>query len=372
MPEPIRWSAAEAAIGEDDPDADWVLKPQEHAALLPSEAGVLQRILSRPGDMPRLMARFVKRDVEADRQQRRYRSAHRWVKRLAYAAAGTGLFALSMHLILGYVSDLQPILVGVHALLIVSLAACAAWINGVDPRSQWLSARGEAELLRVALFDRVLASEEPSAPTELPLLPLQLAYFRRYQLDVQLRYFEGRGRQLTRSAGLPRWYTAPVIAVVIIAFALAALLFGQLAFEYGLDVPNALILKFDFQRIEPLARWSFVALALSSIYAIVLTQQNVSEDSRNGARYLALHRNLAFLKEEAYERVRQAAEAGERPLVEKFVRLVHDQMIAEQNEWISFNRLVNEQDELVAARSAVGLAELFADRFEAKPGAAQN
>jgi hypothetical protein len=309
MPGPIMWSAAEAAIGEDDRSADWELRPEEHAALLPVQAGALKRIISRPGDIPRLVARYVDRDTEANRQQRRYRSARRWVKRLAYAAAGTGLFALSMHLILGYVSDLQPILVGAHALLILSLAVCAAWINGADPRSKWLSARGEAELLRVALFDRVLASDEPVTPPELPLLPLQLAYFRRYQLDVQLRYFQGRGKEFTRPAGLPRWYTAPMIAVVIIASALAALLFGPLAFEYGLDVPNALILPFDFQHIEPLARWSFLALALSSIYAIVLTQQNVSEDNRNGTRYLALHRNLAFLKDEAYERVRKAAEA---------------------------------------------------------------
>jgi hypothetical protein len=35
-----------ATIGVDDPDADYLLRPKEHAALLPNEAGALKRVLS--------------------------------------------------------------------------------------------------------------------------------------------------------------------------------------------------------------------------------------------------------------------------------------------------------------------------------------
>jgi len=36
------------AIGKDDPRADWILRPEEHADRLPAEAGALKRILERP------------------------------------------------------------------------------------------------------------------------------------------------------------------------------------------------------------------------------------------------------------------------------------------------------------------------------------
>jgi len=364
MGERIEWSAAEAAVGEDDPDSDWKLRPLEHAGSLPVEAGPLQRILSGKGDIPRLMARYVERDSEAGHQQRRYRRARRRLVGLAYAAAVTGLLALGLHMVVRHVSDAQTVLVAIHAMLVLALAGLAAWLTSVDPRSKWLAARGDAEQLRVALFERVLASHDEQASGELPLLPLQLAYFRRYQLDVQLRYFQGRGKQLTRLAGVSRWYTAPCIAIVLIALGLAVLILAQLGFEYGLDVPNGLILAADFEQVEAFARWGFLALGFSSIYAIVLTQQSVTEDQRNGTRYLAVHQNLAFLKEGAYERVRKAAEAGNKAMVDKFVGLVHGLMLAEQSEWISYDKLVTEQDKLTAAN---GLVELFADRFEPAP-----
>src|SRR5262245_60691847 len=87
------------------------------------------------------------------------------------------------------------------------------------------AARGEAEQLRVALFDRVLATDQAVQDAELALLPLKLAYFRRYQLDAQLRYFGGRGKQLERTVGLPLSLTLPTVAIalLVLGFGLACL-----------------------------------------------------------------------------------------------------------------------------------------------------
>jgi FHA domain-containing protein len=357
-------SAAEAAIGGDDTQHDWELRPETHADALPREARALKHILCSP-ETTRIMERYSEHDREAVRQQARYRRARSSLVKLAYLTALTGVFALSVHLILTYVPDFQPLLVVVHVALLSGLVIMAARLNRADPRTKWLAARGQAEQLRVALFDRVLAAEEPVEAAELPLLPLKLAYFRRYQLDVQLCFFQGRGRQLARLAGLSPWLTLPTMAIAIAILGIALAFFAHIADEYGFPVPDAALLAMRMESSERIASWTFPLLAISTVYAFFLSQSSVSEDARAGARYLVLYDNLRFLKDAAYEEVRKKAEAGDKTPVARFVGLVHDLMIAEQSQWISFQGLVDHKDALLAGRSATGLAELLADRFVA-------
>ena len=366
-PTPPAPSAAEAAIGGDDPHNDWELRPETHANTLPPEAGALKRILQSP-DIKRIMERYTERDREAVHQQARYRRGRRNLVILAYCAALTGLFALSVHLILAYVPDTQPLLVLAHVVLLSGLLIVAAWLNHADPRSRWLAARGEAEQLRVALFDRVLATDQAVQDAELALLPLKLAYFRRYQLDVQLRYFGGRGKQLERTVGLPLSLTLPTVAIALLVLGFGLAFLAHVADEYGFPVPDWALLAIRMERAERIASWTFPLLALSTLYAF-LSQRSVSEDARAGTRYLAIFKNLSFLKEAAYEQVRRKADGGDGASVARFAGLVHGLMIAEQSQWISFQGLVDHKDTLLADRSAAGLAELFAGQFAKNPEA---
>ena len=226
----------------------------------------------------------------------------------------------------------------------------------------------EAEQLRVALFKRVFAARQPVHPGEIELLPLQLAYFRRYQLDVQLRYFEGRGKELFRLAGCSVAFTSLIVFAVAMAALVAIAMFLHVAHEHGWLRPGAHILAVNVEQIEGVAWWAFLALALSSLYAVLVAQQDVTEDERNGARYPTHHANLSFLRTAGYEHVRRAAEAGDRSTVERYVQLVHEVLIAEQAQWISFTSMVETGDRMLAESSAVGLAELFADRFGERAG----
>jgi hypothetical protein len=360
-------SAAEAAIGGDDPHHDWELRPETHANTLPPEAGALKRILQSP-EIRHIMERYSERDREAVHQQARYRRGRRNLAILAYCAALTGLFALSVHLILAYVPDTQPLLVLTHVVLLLGLLIVAAWLNRADPRTKWLAARGEAEQLRVALFDHVLAADEAGEDAELALLPLKLAYFRRYQLDVQLRYFAQRGKQLVRTVGLPPSLTLPTIAIALLVLGFGLAFLAHVADEYGFPVPDWALLAIRMDRAERIAGWVFPLLALSTLYAF-LSQRSVSEDARAGTRYLAIFKNLSFLRDAAYEEVRTKAEDGDNASVARFAGLVHGLMIAEQSQWISFQGLVDHKDTLLADRSAAGLAELFAGHFAATPEA---
>jgi hypothetical protein len=355
--------AAETAIGDDDPHRDWDLQPEAHANTLPPEAGALKRVLQSP-EIKHIMQRYSECDREAVRQQARYRRALNILLVLAYSTALSGLFASSVHLILTYVPDIQPLLVLIHLALLLGLALVAAWVNRAIPREKWLAARGEAEQLRVALFDHVLAADQAVEDAELPLLPLKLAYFRRYQLDIQLRYMGGRGTQLARTVGLPLWLTLAMIAIAIFVAGFGLAFLAHVADEYGLPVPDWILLATRMESAERTASWAFPLLALSTVYAFMLSQRRgVSEEARAGTRYLAIFKNLNFLKEAAYEEVRRRAEDGDRATVASFVGLVHGLMIAEQSQWISFQSLVDHKDALLAGGSAAGLTKIFSGQF---------
>ena len=365
MTNQIGWSQAEAAVGKDDPGSDWALKPEEHAAGLPDEAGPLKRVLQQ-GDIAEVMTRYRQYDGEAGRHQKHFRAASKRIVRVAYIAAVSGLFALSMHLIVGYQTDLQLLAIFVHVIALVYVILATVMLNRSDPRKKWQEARGQAELLRVALFDRVAEAGDPGPqkPGEIALLPLQLAYFRRYQLDVQWRYFQGRGKQLVRPSGLSPWYTSICAIVAVAAFALACLMLLHLVHEHGVAIPDELLPFINPQLVEQLAYWIFLGLGASTIYAVLMTHQTISEDQRNGSRYLALFENFDFLRENGYEPVRQAAEANDRAKVLKYINLVHELMISEQNEWVSLQKMVEGKDRVLATSAATGLADLFADRFD--------
>ena len=80
------------------------------------------------------------------------------------------------------------------ACLALSILA-SLWLGWSKPFDIWMRQRAEAETQRIKLFRRVIDAEEQARDGELPLLPLQLEYFRRFQLDVQRLYYDKRGKQ---------------------------------------------------------------------------------------------------------------------------------------------------------------------------------
>jgi len=212
--------AAIAAIGKDDPGADWVLRPKEHAAALPPEAGALARVLQSE-DVRTVMERYTDHNRQAVTAQDRYKARSRLAIRARLGAIIllpiAQLFTESQTVItIGTV--LQYACLGV-ALLIT------AWINTAGLFSRWMEARSQAELARLALFDVVMEASQPAREGELPLLPLKLDYIRRYQLDVQTRYYKGRGEQHQAAAGQSRRAVWGLNSLGVLAF-IALIVFG--------------------------------------------------------------------------------------------------------------------------------------------------
>ncbi len=328
-------SEAERAIGQDRPDADFILAPLDHADALPQQAGALARVLRRP-EVRRLMEEYRQFDATAERERRQFHAKRFMFRALAGVTAGAGVLSVCLQIALDYVSDLQLLLVAIHLIGLALLILMAWRIDRIEPRRRWKAARGEAEWRRIWLFTQVTDAEEPHDPGkgELPLAPLQLAYFRRYQLATQIRYFEKRPEMIERAVGVARGLTWIAALAGIVAFLVAALALGNLLVESGAAIPLSAV-GWIARDIPGAAPWALAIVFVSSAFAVLLMQSEASEASRDSARYRALGRNLRFLLESGYEPVRQAVEAGDRDSLRRFVELVHGRLTAEVEEWLS-------------------------------------
>jgi hypothetical protein len=201
-----------------------------------------------------------------------------------------------------------------------------------------MKARAKAEIARIALFDEVMkAVDSPAQPRELPLLPLQFEYFRRYQLEVQLRFYEGRGKQHDRAAGHTERWKYVSIGLTAIAGAIAAISVTKLLIDLA-PVPDWI--KADNETLRSfLPSWTnkavlAIGIVSSTLFGASISRSLMDLDERNASRYLTTWENLKFIKQTLLETARADAVAGRAEEVKKFVKDVQDKISSEHREWI--------------------------------------
>lgn len=330
--------AAKQAIGADDEASDWKLRPEQHAAALAPEAAALARVL-RSDRIREIMARYTENDHKAVRAQELYKSRSTlavWA-RLGAIIVGA-FFLLPLESWLPQASGLLTIGTGLQYLCLGVALLVTAYINTAGLFSRWMTARSEAEIARLALFDAVIEADETPREGELPLLPLKLEYMRRYQLDVQTRYYAGRGAQHKQAAGQNRRTIWTLNVLGVLAFA-ALIVFGAGAF--GLI---ALPWTGDGLHYVFLAAGTVISGTLGAIAAI----SSMNLDERNAARYLVVHQNLKDLAGESLERAREAAAKDDSRGVEQFADAVQRLISAEHQEWIVLRSHIQKPEDMVS------------------------
>lgn len=327
-----------AAVGDDAP-ADWELDPQSHAEKLGAEAQALKPILLGPG-----LGRIIATYDEADRAAR---EAQQFYKRLARLSAWTGFGAAligSLVLMSAFVIPLGLALTAaaaVQAALLLASLGSSLLIGSLQPFETWMLKRAEAENARISLFDHVMAAQAQSPAEEQRLLPLQLEYFRRFQLDVQRLYYRQRGEQHAAAARRAwRWRLVAFLLVTLAAFPLIWSIQGSawlpsFVAELASRMP---------ERTE-VAQRLFLGLGIvaASLQGLLASYAVMSLDERNAARYHSTAENLESLAGRPLEDARAAAatagSAGAREQVLAFVALVHEQISSEHREWIALRKV---------------------------------
>lgn len=330
-------------IGQNTND-DWQLRPKQHADELPPEAGALKRILERPA-IEDIMTRFHAADAKAIRAQKWYRF---WGRAGIYAIALASIIgtALVLRVDEKFGVEVKWFALAVEYGLLVAAFLIAQWLVIKRPFKKWMENRGTAEIARIQLFDDVVQAEEPLAPNEAPLLPLLLEYFRRFQLDVQLAYYKGRGGEHLAAAGhtkLWQWMSVALTLLWSLIMVLASIYFA--AQQGWIELPNwASALHLDSYE-----RWVMaLGIVAASLYTASYARSLMDLDERNAARYATTLANLEHIKSTLLDDTRSAAQNGERDKVLTFVRLVQNQISSEHQEWVTIRDIAPDANALLA------------------------
>jgi hypothetical protein len=298
---------------------DWKLDPSAHAENLTPQAAPLQRILEKEL-IKEIIDRYDRHNAAAAEYQNTYKTFGRAEIYLGTAAAILGAIILSM----ADSTDPAPLFDYFRGTLLFVQIVCASGVVGLkyllqhrQPFAKWNETRSIAETARIELFETVCGLterrwEKVQKDGGFPLLPLQLEYFVRYQLEVQLIYYDRRGKQHRKAASR---YIGFGAAVTFFA-ALAAAIIG-VSQNIGDGV-------------------SVVSMAALVAPILLMAQTNLSrlnQDERNGARYAITFAHLSKLRGELLDDARDAAVAGNAELVHAFIRAVDGVISVEHSEW---------------------------------------
>ena len=329
--------AAIEAVGPDQPN-DWELRPENHIAALNdpvAAASLVQRL--RGPDLAPIVQQYVSANREAIAAQATY-------KRCARLSALGSLLAVIIASIMllpriGGISDEAVTIAAVAQFLLLVLSFLASlWLAWRRPHDTWMRKRADAELARIHLFRQVTTANGASQATGLPVLPLQLEYFRRFHLDIQRLYYGERGEQ-HRRAVRRRFVWRCIALILIIAAALPIVWTVQ-----GKDWIPSWVGQW-FGHLPPkgeLAQRLFLCLGLigGALQGFLAAYALMSYDDRNSARYGETKENLDDLAARPLDEAREAAAAGDASRVYGFYALVEEQVSSEHREWTAIRQLV--------------------------------
>jgi hypothetical protein len=334
------------ALGADT-ETDFILRPETHAAILGPEAEQLKQILLSPAANETIA---VHRDADdaAGRAQRTYKGFALLSAWTGFGAAVIGSLVLMFSLVLPIGEAMAAAAILQAMLLVVSLGS-SLLMGVLKPFETWMLKRAEAENARITYFSSVMTEQRQAVIGELPLLPLQLEYFRRYQLDVQRHYYRARGRRHAAAARAAwRWRLLAFTLVL-----LAGIPAIETVHEYAwLPAPLTGFAASLGENAEMSQRvflgLGIIAAALQGHLASIAV---MSLDERNAARYRSTAANLDALAGRPLEEARTAAasattvgydgaEREARDRVLAFVALVQDQISSEHREWITLRKFV--------------------------------
>ncbi|WP_185234014.1 DUF4231 domain-containing protein [Teredinibacter franksiae] len=314
MSNPTDIKNAENAIGEYAND-DWAITPQQYPAQLTETAPDLAEFLSDS-----LFAEKAKRYEAADKlavdYQARFKQRAKYASIAIFVSAAATAFLSSIPMLENMMGDMMRhfSLMGGIVIFIASGMAIfnTQMISQLKLYDQWMKNRAKAEQARLSYFNE--AAQCLIKETELPRQCLLefCSFFRRYQLQVQQNYYEGRS--LKHAESLRKTVKIGAFAAVIVA-----------AFSGSAGLAG--FFEADLMDYASLGTIGVALMALSS------RLESINQDERNASRYRTTADVLSQIAEK-YSGVQRALTRGDDPaILLSFVKAVHEQLANEHREW---------------------------------------
>lgn len=306
-------ASAKAIIGGAQ-ENDYILAPKDHAKDLKSSAPALAEILERE-ELVSVVKQYERNDADARAAQRRFK-----------AVAMRANFAVFLTVLLGaaLLAGAQlPKEITKPVLIVLTIAASLAgalatmWLFQIRSGAlleRWMTARANTETMRLSYFLLITNAQPPGdVASSLPLPLLQLEYFRRYQLEIQIAFYGTRGEQHQAAADRT------------LGIGMGAVLVASLASALGGFLAAAVDPKF-----AAIAALGPIAAGLS---ALAGAKEALSQDRRNAERYRRTLTALQTLEGKIGE-VRNIAALGELAPVQVYVQTIQEQLSLEHRQWL--------------------------------------
>ena len=303
--------SAETAIGVGE-TGDYSLTLATHTASLEAKAPALCKIL-HGSRLKTSASEFERKDLEARKAQSVFQKV---AGKANWAVFVTSCLSAALLMAVAFDSKAQGLFVTLGCCGIVSGALGTMWLFEVRQGNlfqTWMNRRARAEVERLNYFELATQAKEDSQGSEIPLQLLQLEYFRRYQLEVQRKYYLQRTQDHKKAADRMLTLSAYAAGLGALAIGFAGILGGVLGPKWAC-----------------LAGFATVASALSTFAS---TREALSQDRRNEELYSKTNDALVEL-EGKLDEVRDAAAKGDRESLKQFVAAVHEQLSLEHKQWL--------------------------------------
>ena len=306
-------------IGKNE-EEDYILKPKMYAELFSERAPALSNLL-KSSELEGIAEKYSQYDQKAIAAQSKYKAwmqrARLWV--LLTACCSAALLAVATWFVQPDEADLAKMLfIAISIAAFVSSFIATTYIKLVENLSllkKWMGSRANAEMQRLSYFEhfvkRRFQADDGVDPIFIRLL--QLEFFRRFQLDMQLNYYTRRsgdhGVAAEKSAAISTW-------------------------SMGIAGLAAAIAGFLGASIDP--RWAAVAavgFVFQAYASNSLGAEAVNQDRRNEERYGRTMKCLQNLKADM-DGVRQQVGGGNAKILATYVDAVHEQLSLEHRQWI--------------------------------------
>ena len=303
-------------IGENT-EKDYVIEPKTHARIYQDKAPELAALLSST-EVQAMAEEYTTYDAKAGLAQKDFKKWSKWANCAIFLTAVFTAGLLASSIIFVPKEDygiIREIVIGFFTVcsIVSSVFAgmCISRIKNGKLLENWMGKRAEAENNRIDYFKVITGKIKSLLPANPPLAMFILEYFRRYQMDVQLAFYERRSQDHENLAKKALTMSTAAIAVVALINALAGYL--------GSRVPM----------------WGAVATlaVIAQAFANKVTNtEAVNQDGRNAERYERTRSILAKLKGKL-DTIREALFNGEADLVAAYIEQVNNEISAEHRQW---------------------------------------
>ncbi len=302
---------AREILGPSD-GTDYTIRPTAHAEKYAEAAPALAEIL-RSSRVEAAAQEYERQDAIAIQAQKQFK---RLSGRSNSAVLLTAIIGALVLVVYGFYGRNE--IEGMRRYALIALGAAgglagalaAMWLYLIDKSrslQKWMSRRADAETQRLAYFRAVTAdSGSIRATSGVPLPLLQLEYFLRYQLEVQLTYYDRSSIRHESSAAKSLRIGSSAVLIGCIVTGISGLLSPLLA---GVGVLGAALSSFASNR------------------------EAMNQDRRNAERYERTRKTLQKLRGEI-DGVRGACARGNSEPLQEFVTVVHDQLSLEHRQWL--------------------------------------